>query len=324
MNKTVTAAVTILAAAALAFSAAPVFAAEPGMVSFQEDIGDGLRSLTVSDYTKDYLAGVYEHGTAAPVPISGLTTESPRTDIYGAAADIRDDMARVLGNYHRTLKMGHADVFCADPQVCPEHGVIEDDRYLLLTEGEFIYDTEPEPDKHGHTLLNGFSSEWTSFSRPDDERGIAIVMSCPDQRWFADYIEAVKAVRGVVHDEMGITENDTKEDALAKINGWFCDNWNYDKDATHCTILEAITERRGSCSQISLIYEIAADYCGIDCSHVASAAMNHDWLSVSLGGETYYYDPTYAVTAYRETGDASYRTAWNHLTRNEISKDHTF
>lgn len=314
--------VSMFVAAALTANATTAFAAEASVapapvespyVIFHEDIADGLRSLTVSDITKDYLVSIYQNGTAAPAPLSGLTTQSAKMDIWTAAADIRDEMANVLGNYHRTLPMTDVEVFYGS-----------DDSYSRIMEGEFDYEVEPE-DEHGHNLITGYTMLWSTVgAKPNAAEPIAVVYMCPEQRWFANYVDAVKMIRDIVHTEMNITESDTKEEALAKINNWFCENWTYDEAAIHDDILTAVANRRGLCNQITRVFEIAADYCDIDCSLVASLSMHHDWVSVNLNGETYYYDPTYALDAYQQTGDPAYKTEWNHVTRTQMSKDHTF
>ena len=314
--------VSILIATALTANATTVFAAEASnapaavespYVVFHEDIADGLRSLTVSDYTKDYLVGVYQNGTATPVTLSGLNTQSQKADIWSAVADIRDDMKNVLGNYHRTLAMENVSVYYTD-----------NGGYTKLLDGEFDYEFE-SADKYGNPLITGYTVLWSTVGfMPDTTEAIAITYSCPDQKWFSNYVDAVKMVRNIVHDEMNITESDTKEEALAKINNWFCENWTYDETARHDDMLTAVTNRRGLCCQIALTFEIAADYCGIDCSLIDSRSMQHDWVSVNINGETYYYDPTYALSAYQQTGDAAYKTAWNHVTRQQMLKDHRF
>ena len=151
-----------------------------------------------------------------------------------------------------------------------------------------------------------------------DEIMATVQVGGPD--WMDRFSQVVQMVKDIVRNEINITESDTYEDAMRKINVWICKNWTYDSDYRMADLLTCVTARHGVCNQISLFTEIAADYCGIPCDtevgYDMSGSDGHEWNKVTIGGLDRYLDCTWNMEWYPDR--------YFLMTKEEFGKSHVW
>ena len=313
----------VLAAASILFNVTDcaVYAAEPygpgnpspQYVRFYDENLDGteqtIAHLTIEDSTKEFLLAVYRSDTSTPVPIK--TSDGIRNH-NKSQSELRASFAAedTINNLRLELSwhvLGNATVDCTDV-------ALRFTAYLPGKSGPCLV-IATDATKGQYTQL---FSENDMLGQVPHEIMMTVQVGGPD--WMDRFSQAVQMVKDIVRNEINITESDTYEDAMRKINVWICENWTYDSDYRMADLLTCVTDRRGVCNQISLFTEIAADYCGIQCDTEIGYDMTggdgHEWNKVLIGGLDRYLDCTWNLNVYRNR--------YFLMTKEEFGKTHVW